>query len=1046
MTDVFISYSRRDKAFVQRLTEKLKNIDRDFWVDWEDIPPSVDWMNEIRTGIENADAFTYVISPDSVRSDICTEELEHALKNNKRLFPLLYREITEPEDQKRLHPAISSHNWIFFRETDDFDKGFETFVTALDTDYKHARNHTRLLLRAMEWDNKNQDNSLLLLGNELAEAERWLETAQHEAKSPVPTGLQETYITVSRRAATFRRRIRAVIGGFLGLVSALALAIFLLFLQSEGLRREAVAARATSDYNARQASSLALASNAQQALYRDGNTDLALALALAAYNVDRVPPPQAQSVLAQAVFAPGTRLRLEGYGTAFNLLNDALAVTPDGTRALAYTDDGLLVLLSLNSGAHLAEWAMPTISSLKMLPDGVHILLAFHDTEAMMLFNIETGEPVLQWTDGTAFTVAISPDGTTALTSDSDYLLTLWDLTLTGDENAEPSSHDERILHRFEALHTSTIWGIAFNGQRAVSGDNSGMLVLWDVTNRVALGQTMLESRAAIRDVDIDSTGTRMLVASDDRLARLFRWNETTQNIEYVSQFTGHTNLVWKVLFLPDQQRAASVSYDSTLIIWDIASASELLTLRGHTNTIYQLALVPGSNSVLTASWDGTLRRWDLYNGAEVRRYSGHGGSIYTINFNPEYSQMATSSADGSIILWDIDTGQRVGLLRDERYTNRIRGMDFSADGTRIIAGGNDQVLTLWDVASAAPIRYFEGHTGTVRSVAFSPDGRTILSSADDGRVILWDIEQALPIYVMQGHQIGRINTVQFHPSLPLAVSGASDNLLIQWDLTTGEERCRMEGHSGVVNSAAFSPDGRFIASGADDDLVILWDVETCRVIKTFSGHRGDVYGVAYSPDGERLLSGSQDYTVLLWDVASGAEVARLAGHADQVLTVRFGSTAEYVYSAGVDRVIIRWQVLTGDKLLEWMYANRYVMPLNCDQRNQYGIQPACANNTLPPVTPFITSTPLPVPSLTPTLNLTQVTATPAPSLTPARTLLPIPSLTPEPTDIPPTPEPTLESTPEITPESAPAGTAENSAEAAPEATQEATELPTPAG
>jgi len=47
VADVFISYSRRDKEFVARLHEALDSHGKQAWVDWEDIPPSAEWLREI---------------------------------------------------------------------------------------------------------------------------------------------------------------------------------------------------------------------------------------------------------------------------------------------------------------------------------------------------------------------------------------------------------------------------------------------------------------------------------------------------------------------------------------------------------------------------------------------------------------------------------------------------------------------------------------------------------------------------------------------------------------------------------------------------------------------------------------------------------------------------------------------------------------------------------------------------------------------------------------------------------------------------------------
>ena len=43
MSDVFISYSRRDIDFVRHLFDQPTARDREPWADWQDIPPTADW-------------------------------------------------------------------------------------------------------------------------------------------------------------------------------------------------------------------------------------------------------------------------------------------------------------------------------------------------------------------------------------------------------------------------------------------------------------------------------------------------------------------------------------------------------------------------------------------------------------------------------------------------------------------------------------------------------------------------------------------------------------------------------------------------------------------------------------------------------------------------------------------------------------------------------------------------------------------------------------------------------------------------------------------
>ena len=157
--DVFISYSRKDKEFVHILHQALTQSKYDAWVDWIDIPFTADWWKEIETGIEATDTFIFVISPDSIRSEVCGREIDHAVTNHKRLIPIVQREGFETLS---MHPALRKFNWLFFRESDDFDSAFQSLVEAINTDLEYVQAHTRLLVRAVEWEKKQRSQDLLL--------------------------------------------------------------------------------------------------------------------------------------------------------------------------------------------------------------------------------------------------------------------------------------------------------------------------------------------------------------------------------------------------------------------------------------------------------------------------------------------------------------------------------------------------------------------------------------------------------------------------------------------------------------------------------------------------------------------------------------------------------------------------------------------------------------------------------------------------------------------------------------------------------------------
>lgn len=249
MTDVFISYSRRDLEFGKRLHARLTETDYDIWMDWEDIPPTADWWGEIREGIEEADNFVLIMSPDSIGSPVCQMEILTAIENGKRIIPLFYR---DPEHEKAFQASaarvandkivqqllgnrdplklaqdnwqrLGFLNWVFFNDEHDFDEKFAQLIDIINTDLEHAKAHTRLLTRALEWEKSGRANAPLLSGSQIQEAETWL--SQATSKSPQPTPLQSEYISASRAYQQKQQR-RLLMGVSVALLVSIGMTIF----------------------------------------------------------------------------------------------------------------------------------------------------------------------------------------------------------------------------------------------------------------------------------------------------------------------------------------------------------------------------------------------------------------------------------------------------------------------------------------------------------------------------------------------------------------------------------------------------------------------------------------------------------------------------------------------------------------------------------------------------------------------------------------------------------------------------------------------------
>ena len=132
---------------------------------------------------------------------------------------------------------------------------------------------------------------------------------------------------------------------------------------------------------------------------------------------------------------------------------------------------------------------------------------------------------------------------------------------------------------------------------------------------------------------------------------------------------------------------------------------------------------------------------------------AGSSGAIVSLAFDPTNSgTLAAGGADGSLSLWDTNTGE----LLDARpeTNNRVTSIAYSPDGSllastecgRLIFSVADPrcgqaKMQIW-VARAgtlAPYVDFSGHTGWATALSFTRDGRRLISGGDDGNLYVWD-------------------------------------------------------------------------------------------------------------------------------------------------------------------------------------------------------------------------------------------------------------------------------------------------------------------